>query len=232
MSNATANSFSATRKMFSECIGYKKSMSYDDWVNLPEDYKAAALFVHFYDQITLAWFSIVKVYGSFADQDGVDIVLQYLMKNVEIINNDPKRFTPAYLYTISYNCINSMCNGSSRLKKIADNECVASCILGYGENDADIFDTVSGDLDCNDAERDRQRKAFWDLIESKGKETIVVVAELLGDKLDWTSYTGNPSEKIHKFSKWDFKRISEERKAEIIADLRKSMSQLDLYAIM
>ena len=40
--------FYATRTMFREYIGYTEPLSYDQWSSMPDDSKAAALFVQFF----------------------------------------------------------------------------------------------------------------------------------------------------------------------------------------
>lgn len=215
----TNNEFAITRNIFAEHINYQKPMSFEEWMDTSDDLKAAVLFVQFYEQITLAWFKLVSVYAT--EQDGVAEVLQYLMKNVDIIKNNPNRFTPNYIYTVAYNCLFCLCRRNGRSQKIYDNECVASNIPGYDE-EHDVFDTVPSDGGFEDSEIDKQREAFWSLIESKGRDTIVVVAELLGDTVDWTS------EKLKKFTKWDTRKISDERREEILAELREDLTSLKI----
>lgn len=216
-----ANAFAETKSMFVTGTMYKKPMSYDEWMSTSDDLKAAVLFVQFYNQITLAWFKLSNEFCD--DSDGVDTVMQYLCKNVEIIKGNPDRFTSNYIYTVVYNCLSSICIKGDRNKKIRELECVASNIPGY-DDAHDIFDTV-GTSDCYvSTERDYQASLIWDLIESKGRDTAVVVAELLGDHLDWTRTSKNG--KHRNFSKWDFDKISDEKRAEIIADLRNDLQKL------
>lgn len=73
------------------------------WYCIPRELKAIALYVNFYDQITLAWSKTRKYFV--LEEDGVSTILQYLEKNVDVILENPKRFTPAYIYTITKNCV-------------------------------------------------------------------------------------------------------------------------------
>lgn len=215
------NAFAETKSMFVMGTEYKKPMSYDDWMKTSDDLKAAVLFVQFYNQITLAWFKVCNEFCD--DSDGVETILQYLCKNVEIIKNNPDRFNASYIYTVAYNCLASICIKGDRNKKIRELECVASNIPGYDE-DHDVFDTVAS-VDCYvSSEKDSQSNLVWDLIESKDRDTAVVVAELIGDSMDWTRVSR--SGKYRKFSKWDFAKITDERRAEIIADLRNDLQKL------
>ena len=77
------NPFYTTRDFFKEATQFKGPMSYDEWVSCPDDHKAAVLYLQFFEQITLAWYKAKSFYGS--DEEGVETVLQYLMKNVPII---------------------------------------------------------------------------------------------------------------------------------------------------
>ena len=80
-----------TRALYSNYIGYDKPLTFDEWNELPFGSKAAALFVQFFDQISLAWFKTKSFYTP--EEDGISEVMQYLMKNVPIIEQDPARFT-------------------------------------------------------------------------------------------------------------------------------------------
>ena len=72
--------FYQTRDMFKEFIGVDTPLAYSTWMELDPDKKAAALFVNFFDQITLAWYKAKSFYA--VDEDGVSTCLQYLQKNV------------------------------------------------------------------------------------------------------------------------------------------------------
>ena len=82
------NQFRETRKLYINYLQYTKPLSYVEWVALPEDHKAAALFVQYFDQIELAWYKAKSFFTS--EEDGVYTVMQYLMKNVD------KIIRPAY----------------------------------------------------------------------------------------------------------------------------------------
>ena len=83
--------FYQTRDMFKEFIGVDTPLAYSTWMELDPDKKAAALFVNFFDQITLAWYKVKSFYA--VDEDGVSTCLQYLQKNVPVIENAPNRFS-------------------------------------------------------------------------------------------------------------------------------------------
>ena len=225
-----ANEFNATRNIFASYTEYTKPLSYDEWMSTDDDRKAAVLYCQFFDQITLAWYKFVSSYS--VEQDGVDEILKYLTKNVEIIKNDAKRFTPAYIYTVCYNCLHCLCLKDNKKKRIYDNECVASNIPGY-EDDADVFDEFASEDSFESTERDVQRQRLWDLIASKGRETEIVVAELIGDEIDMESFV--KTGKARKYSKRAHDKISDKRRQEIIDDLRndlRKLADLDMLGLL
>lgn len=203
--------FQQAKIRFREFAEYEKPLTYEEWMKAPDECKAAILYVQFYDQITLAWNKLHSVYSDI--NDGVSEVLQYLNKNVEKIKADGKRFTPAYIYKVSYNCLYCLCRDPNRYRAVYDNEC--SNIVGYGEDELDLFDTlVDEEHSESQFDRDHARSylrnatKFWDIIEGMGKKTQIVVAKLLGEN----SYT-----------KKEFESVSEEETEEILRNLRKNL---------
>ena len=81
-------------------------LTYEAWLNADDEYKAVLLFVNFFDEIELAWY---KTRFSFVvEDDAVSQINVYLMKNIEFIKKDPKRFRPNYIYTVAANCLRSL----------------------------------------------------------------------------------------------------------------------------
>lgn len=77
--------FHDTRLLFIESLEYTKPLSFEEWVQQPDDLKAAFLFVQFYSEITLAWDKADSLdFGD--DTEGVSTVLQYLRKQVSTIH--------------------------------------------------------------------------------------------------------------------------------------------------
>lgn len=204
--------FQQTKIRFREFANYERPLTYDEWMAAPDECKAAILYVQFYDQITLAWMKTKSVYTDI--NDGVSEILQYLNKNVEKIKADGKRFTPNYIYRVAYNCLSCLSWNDPELNhrcRTYQNE--VSNIVGYGEDELDLFDTIVDensetgaqfDFDANKSYLVNATK-LWDIVESMGKKTKLVVAKLLGEK----SYT--PKE---------LNSVSEEETQEIIAELR------------
>ena len=111
----TKTPFFETKDMFIQYLGYTKPYSYAEWKSLKEDDRAAALYVQFFSQIILAWRK--NKTSAVEDEDGVDVILQYLIKNVPKISEDSKRFTPNYIYRVASNCMVPIC---SRVQKSQD----------------------------------------------------------------------------------------------------------------
>lgn len=223
------NEFALTKDIFSEYVDYHDPLSYDEWVAIPNDHKAAVLFCQFYDQITLAWYKLVSDYVS--EADGIEEIMQYLNKNVTKILQDPNRFTPAYIYTVCYNCLYCLCQKDNKHRH---HYSMNSYVLNDDRNVEESKNTnFSCDGGINDSERDAQRTKLWDLIESHGHDAVVVVSDILGETVDWSNFKLERN-KPRCFTQWDIKRISEDRRNEILESLRrdilklKVMDELDL----
>lgn len=175
--------FYATRELFISYTEYDTPLSFDEWLALADDLKAAVLYCQFFEQITLAWYKLKSVYSS--EADGVAEALQYLQKNVEIIKADEKRFTPSYIYKIMYNCLYCLCRDPNRYKKAYENE--VSNIVLTSDGELDLFDTCVDKSSSVESYLDPvYLEKFWSKIEAKGRKAVVVVAELLGEEYDWT----------------------------------------------
>lgn len=173
----------ATRELFSSYVHYTHPLSFDEWLAVADDLKAAVLYCQFFEQITLAWYKLKSVYSS--EADGVDEAIQYLQKNVDIIKSDSKRFTPSYIYKIMYNCLYCLCRDPNRYKKIYENEC--SNIRESSDGEYDVFDTyIDAGSSVEASMLAESKEKFWSVVESRGRKTVIVVAELLGEDYDWT----------------------------------------------
>ena len=204
--------FHQTKVRFREFANYQRPLTYEEWMTAPDECKAAILYVQFYDQITLAWMKTKSVYSDI--NDGVSEILQYLNKNVEKIKNDGNRFTPNYIYRVAYNCLYCLCRDPNRYKAAYENEC--SNVVSYGDDELDLFDTVADNEDDREAKFDldgsraylRNATKLWDIVESMGEKTKIVVAKLLGE----SAYTPKEMESV-----------SAEETAEIMEELRERL---------
>lgn len=152
--------FYATKAMFRDYLNYTKPLSYDEWMHVSDDDKAAVLYVQFFDQIVLAWYKVKSFYTP--DEDGVSTMLQYLIKNVPVIAENPSRFTPSYIYRVASNCLYCICHDIKRDRERFDNE--TSNIQQTGvDGIVDLFDTVCDRESITSA---LTREAFWEAIAS------------------------------------------------------------------
>lgn len=167
------NQFRETRKLYINYLQYTKPLSYVEWVALPEDHKAAALFVQYFDQIELAWYKAKSFFTS--EEDGVYTVMQYLVKNVDKIKNDPKRFSESYIYKIAYNCLYCICHDpiTERIRW----ETTVSNIVPTAEGDLDLFDTTVSIH--SEVEIQYERNRFWDIINNLDPKARKVVNNIL-----------------------------------------------------
>ena len=218
------NAFEITFDNFRSGVNYIEPLSYEEWSAIPDSDKAAVLYCQFYEQITLAWFKLKSVYSD--EHDGVSETLQYLQKNVAIIKENPKRFTASYIYRVVYNCLYCLCRDPNRYKRVYENEC--SNIQYSGEDEYDLFDQYGTNVDeYEQATREALSEKFWQVIESKGKDAIIVVAELLGESFDWTNVKidANGQKKYKNITKRDRDKITEEKRAQIIEELQDDLME-------
>lgn len=162
------------------------SSNYWDWLLIPSDFKAIALYVQFYEQITLAWEKTKKPFVY--EEDAVSTLMQYLLKNIPILESDRKRFTPAYIYKIAFNAFYPLV----RIKR--DIDFYTNWASTYGPVlDVNLRDDDEENLFTEPYYIDRlvdektpfdefNRNEFWKLIESTDSETKQVVERLVNGK--------------------------------------------------
>lgn len=109
MKESTATAFTKAKRMFDAAIraeygkAVNASTSYDEWIQLPDDLKAAALFVIFYDKITLVR---IKTYiHTVSDDDAVSMVCDKLVSITPKIVEDARMFSPSFMYTAIKNVL-------------------------------------------------------------------------------------------------------------------------------
>ena len=103
--------------------------------------------------------------------------------DVEKIKEQPKRFSSAYIYKVAYNCLYCISHDIKRDRDRYENE--TSNIVSCGEDQLDLFDTVSENIDFDE---ELSKEAFWRTIENMGLPTNKVINYLLnGESLDKVS---------------------------------------------
>lgn len=199
---ATNYQFYQTRDMFLDYLsGYPKHPTFVEWNNADSDDKAALLYVAFFSEVTLAWekttTSLGIVYVS--QEDGVSTVLQYLMKNVDKIAADEKRYSPGYIYKVCYNCLLSLWR--TRGTDAQRSACEISNEYVDGDVDVNLWDLVPSEDD--DIETQETKEAIWTVIRHMGPKAEKVVNHLI-----------NPSDTLHRVS-----QKSSERATDRLADV-------------
>ena len=168
--------FYQTRDMFKEFIGVDTPLAYSTWMELDPDKKAAALFVNFFEQITLAWYKAKSFYA--VDEDGVSTCLQYLQKNVPVIEKAPNRFSPRYIYRIAYNCMYCICHDIKIDRERYENE-TSNIAVSSSSGDAEELDLFSFVVASDTIDSILDRENFWNIVFSLGPDAQVIVDNLL-----------------------------------------------------
>ena len=163
-----------TMKMFRSYTGLTENqpLAYEEWMNLSHESKSAALYVMFFNEITLAYYKSKSFYSP--EEDNVSIVLQYLEKNVPIMEKDRKRYSPKYVYQVAYNCMFCQSRGIKRDLERYEKE-TSNKVISGGE-EYDLFDYVG---DSSEMDSIIAREDFWRIIEGMGDETGSIVENLL-----------------------------------------------------
>lgn len=138
--------FTKTRNNFREATNCDYPLSYEEWMALPEDKKVAALFVNFFDTITLAWYKAQAEY--IEENDGISLLMQYLLKNIPILKENPKKYNEKYIYSVSWNSMASL----RRVKGAQDRFNLTTS--QYASNDTgdefDLFSTLPDSADITE----------------------------------------------------------------------------------
>lgn len=208
--------FIQTFEMFRDYLSdYPKDLTYDDWNKADAEDKAVLLYVHFFKEVTLAWYNaIVSRNISYVTQeDAISIVLQYLMKNVSKIMEDESKYASNYIYRVCYNCIG--CLPRPGVEKMRD-ACVISNEYVEGDVAVDFFDLVPSKDD--DPETIEIKEAIWEVIRHMGPKAEKVVNHIINPKDTLKRVTKNSA--AGKMDRLADISVSEEEYAEIVAELK------------
>lgn len=180
--------FYETRKLYRDYTHYEKPLTFDQWSSLDHGYKAAVLFIQFFDEILLAWNKAKSYDGD--ELEAVETVNQYLVKNVDKIMEEPKRFKAAYIYRVAYNCLYCVNHDRQIDKDRREREVDPYVDKGDGTylNITDFIPSSKAQDDFDEVEDDRlaKSKEFWDLVESVDKDADVIIKYIIGSRKDLT----------------------------------------------
>ena len=148
-----------------------KSYKYDDWMRVPYEGKVAALYLTFYNTIYKAWTAAQSFYTESAE--GVETILQYLQKNVPLIEANPSKYSAKYIYRVAYNCLYCLCHDYLTPKLRYELE--TSLYRDTADGEFDILDSYNyDDVDIVDKSyMNKMSSNFWDVIESDMSDDYV-----------------------------------------------------------
>lgn len=97
--------FKSTLELFEPAVKATRIniKKYEGFVAMPDDLKAATLYVNFFPQIMLAWKKCQR--PQIEEELAVSTVIQYLIKAVPKMLWQRNRYTPQYIYTTAFNCL-------------------------------------------------------------------------------------------------------------------------------
>lgn len=168
--------FTKVRNNFMEATDCSYPLSYEEWMALPEDKKVAALFVNFFDTITLAWYKAQAEY--IEENDGISLLMQYLLKNIPILKDDPKKYTEKYIYSVSWNSMASL----RRVKSAQDRYNLTTSQYATSDNgdEYDLFNTIADESDISDADEVQKAvKGIMDIYYRADKSTKEVISHIV-----------------------------------------------------
>lgn len=166
--------FRETRNLYLDSlVGFEFPLTYESWLAADDEYKAVLLFVNFFNEIELAWYK--EKFSYVLEEDAVSEVNQYLIKNVEKIKADPKRFTAGYIYRVAANCIN--CLAWPQVARDRNNLEVSNETLGPNGDVVNLYDLLPYQDDP--IEVAQAKEAVWDIIAKMGPKAEKVASKLL-----------------------------------------------------
>ena len=176
---ASITAFSDTRAMFREYFDGKDTYSYVEWKHLPEDCKAAALYLNFYDTIMTSLYKARvcrPVPGD--DADLVSAALEKCEHVIAVLDEQPEKYTRGYMSLVMYNILGSELNQliSSRQKQFNVFQCF---------NFSETSDVVEADSDKN-----------YNMIETASTEDILDAQRIKKIIDDQPEYVQDIIEKI------------------------------------
>lgn len=168
--------FMRVRSNFEAATNCKYPLTYEEWMAVPDDLKVAALFVNFFDTITLAWYKAEAVYVE--ENDGISILMQYFLKNVSIIKENPKKYNSKYIYSVSWNSMASL----RRVKATQDrfNYTTSQYGISNNGNEYDLFNTIADESDISEInEVQKAVKGIMDIYFRADNSTKEVISHIV-----------------------------------------------------
>lgn len=197
--------FRDTRNLYLSAIPseFQFPLTYEAWLNADDEYKAVLLFVNFFNEIELAWYK--ERYSYVLEVDAVETVIEYLIKNVEKIKAEPKRFTPGYIYRVASNCIYCLHEPQVAIDR---NNLEVSNEVSVGDDVVNLFDLAPSEDDTYEVKQ--AKEAIWDIIDRMDPKARKVINQLI-----------NPDDSLSK---------TRVKNGDLLADV--SVSQKEYFTIL
>lgn len=222
---ANLSAFYETKRTFYAYIPeIKLPLTFEQWNNLPSEKKSAALYLQFYNEICTAW-NKANAFDFIDGEEGVEVVCQYLQKNVERVENDSKKFSAPYFYRVAYNCMYCICHDLKSVQDRWENE-TSPIIEGSDSEEIDLIDkAVDNSGSAEDSyERETWQNSIWAVIEDCGLETEKVVRYLLSNNKDDLKKLSKRSKNYKNDPLRDIE-VSLDAVEDIISDLRVKLAR-------
>ncbi|MBP5267011.1 MAG: hypothetical protein J6Z29_00270 [Ruminococcus sp.] len=116
-------------------------------MQLPEKYKASALYVTFYQQIVTAASKVCN--PNIPETDTISFINMVLVQNLDDIKNNPKKYTPAFIYTLARNAAVDVTRVKNKYSVfISDTEIMnLSFDYYYEEYEDEFYDIIPDESD-------------------------------------------------------------------------------------
>lgn len=172
---------------FSEYLNQHGSIPYDAWLQLEYDSKAASLFVTYYNNIYLAY---SKCLNMFKDDEyrPIELIIHTLMKNVDKLICDSKRYNASYMYKITWNCLYIYGQRNmSNLQHMNSYNCYEHVKKDGESTEFDIFDNEEilksvvniSESYYRSAEHEYAKTELWRFLEDCGEQTMELALHLI-----------------------------------------------------
>ena len=138
--------FVKTKKLFEGATpNVKYPLSYAEWMQLPDQYKASALYVTFYQQIVTAanW----SYNPNISETDTISFINMALMQRLDDIKGDPKKYTPAYIYTLARNAAVDVTRLKNNYSIFTSQDFANSLDYFYEKYDDELYEIVPDETD-------------------------------------------------------------------------------------
>lgn len=196
--------FQETKTLFSSALNAENcnTSCYWEWMLVPDNLKAVALYTQFYNQITLAWSKTKKPFVE--EETAISTLMQYLIKNVSIIEDKPERYREAYIYQVARNSFYSLGVVKREIAEYANRASIYERV----DKTSPSLDSMEEPYYTEDSYIDRrvdtvslfdsiENRHFWEQIEKLDADTKDVVECLINHK----RITGALAKKKHAIIK-------------------------------